>query len=109
MQETDLYRQLLVERYGPLRRLVAERHRRVPERPARAQRLDPDPDAALHLAALADAIATRRRSTRMPSPPPAPVPATPEPDRTPPVLGAMWCKSCESWCMPSGICRCNNR
>ncbi|WP_314251005.1 hypothetical protein [Streptomyces sp. DSM 40907] len=31
------------------------------------------------------------------------------PDRTPPVPGAIWCNSCSSWCLPSGICRCNNR
>ncbi|MFB7829298.1 hypothetical protein [Streptomyces hydrogenans] len=28
---------------------------------------------------------------------------------TPPVPGAVWCKACDSWCLPSGICRCNNR
>ncbi|MFF8990002.1 hypothetical protein ACF09H_08660 [Streptomyces sp. NPDC014983] len=27
----------------------------------------------------------------------------------PPVPGAEWCNSCESWCLPPGICRCNNR
>ena len=34
----------------------------------------------------------------------------PEPEnRTPPVPGAVWCASCDSWCLPPGICRCNNR
>ncbi|MGW6395898.1 hypothetical protein ACWFR1_36580 [Streptomyces sp. NPDC055103] len=28
---------------------------------------------------------------------------------TPPVPGDVWCKSCDSWCLPPGICRCNNR
>ncbi len=36
-------------------------------------------------------------------------PPTTEPDRTPPVPGAVWCKACDSWCLPSGVCRCNNR
>ncbi|WP_327385512.1 hypothetical protein [Streptomyces sp. NBC_01207] len=30
-------------------------------------------------------------------------------ERTPPVPGATWCKACDSWCLPSGMCRCNNR
>lgn len=36
---------------------------------------------------------------------------TPEPTsrREPPVPGAEWCNGCDSWCLPSGICRCNNR
>lgn len=29
--------------------------------------------------------------------------------RTPPVPGAIWCKACDSWCLPSGLCRCNSR
>ncbi|WP_168724271.1 hypothetical protein [Streptomyces sp. A1547] len=31
------------------------------------------------------------------------------PERKPPVAGAIWCNSCSAWCLPSGICRCNNR
>lgn len=31
------------------------------------------------------------------------------PRRTPPVPGAEWCTSCDSWCLPSGICGCNSR
>ncbi|MQY11427.1 hypothetical protein SRB5_15450 [Streptomyces sp. RB5] len=27
----------------------------------------------------------------------------------PPVPGAEWCNSCSGWCVPPGICRCNNR
>ncbi|MFB7742525.1 hypothetical protein [Streptomyces sp. NPDC056132] len=30
-------------------------------------------------------------------------------ERIPPIAGAVWCKACDSWCLPSGICRCNNR
>lgn len=33
----------------------------------------------------------------------------PSTHREPPAPGAVWCKSCDSWCMPSGICGCNNR
>ncbi len=34
----------------------------------------------------------------------------PAPGRpAPPVPGSVWCKSCDSWCLPSGLCRCNNR
>lgn len=40
---------------------------------------------------------------------PAFVPAAPERERTPPVPGSVWCKSCDAWCTPSGMCRCNNR
>lgn len=29
--------------------------------------------------------------------------------RTPPVPGSEWCRACDSWCLPSGICGCNNR
>ncbi|MGW6238406.1 hypothetical protein [Streptomyces sp. NPDC055094] len=29
--------------------------------------------------------------------------------REPPVPGAEWCNACDAWCLPSGICRCNNR
>ncbi|MFC4889074.1 hypothetical protein [Streptomyces beijiangensis] len=38
---------------------------------------------------------------------PASAPA--EPQRTPPVPGAVWCNGCDSWCWPTGICGCNNR
>ncbi|GAA3371275.1 hypothetical protein GCM10020367_21290 [Streptomyces sannanensis] len=31
------------------------------------------------------------------------------PRRIPPVPGAEWCDGCNSWCMPTGICGCNNR
>lgn len=27
----------------------------------------------------------------------------------PPVPGSEWCNACDAWCLPSGICRCNNR
>lgn len=29
--------------------------------------------------------------------------------REPPVPGAEWCNACDAWCLPPGICRCNNR
>ncbi len=34
---------------------------------------------------------------------------SPQEQQDPPVPGAMWCKACDSWCLPSGLCRCNNR
>lgn len=43
------------------------------------------------------------------APTPAQAGAAGATDRKPPVPGAVWCNSCSSWCMPSGICRCNNR
>ncbi|MGM9465414.1 hypothetical protein [Streptomyces murinus] len=29
--------------------------------------------------------------------------------REPPVPGSVWCNGCDSWCLPTGLCRCNNR
>ncbi|MFE5089426.1 hypothetical protein ACFRCI_03300 [Streptomyces sp. NPDC056638] len=34
----------------------------------------------------------------------------PDRERVPPVPGAEWCGSCDSWAYPSAyLCRCNNR
>jgi hypothetical protein len=55
----------------------------------------PDPEAARHGAEPTDAIDARRSQQ-------API-------RTPPYPGATWCNSCDSWCSPAGVCRCNDR
>ncbi|TQK44452.1 hypothetical protein FBY35_5956 [Streptomyces sp. SLBN-118] len=32
-----------------------------------------------------------------------------QPARIPPVPGSIWCDGCGSWCLPTGVCGCNNR
>ncbi|MER5639391.1 hypothetical protein ABT095_20840 [Kitasatospora sp. NPDC002227] len=90
--EPDLYVQLMNERYGSLRAVLAERNRPTPPRPSRKAQpaITPDPHAAEHRATLLAALNDQT-------------------ERTPPVPGAIWCKSCDSWCLPNGLCRCNNR
>ncbi|MFE2346053.1 hypothetical protein [Kitasatospora cineracea] len=105
--EPDLYARLMQERYGPMRTLLAEQQRPAPlpptrPRPRRYNARWPDPKAAQHRELLDLALRIRHQKMK--------APVTTEPDRTPPVPGAIWCKSCDSWCDPtSGLCRCNNR
>ncbi|MFE7129371.1 hypothetical protein ACFVIM_00730 [Streptomyces sp. NPDC057638] len=91
-EDRELYYRLLAERDGlALRSLGLPRNR------------EPDPEVARRRAELEAIPARRQRRTQ---------PVTEEQTaehRTPPVPGAEWCKSCGSWCMPSGICGCNNR
>lgn len=100
--DPELYGQLVVERYGPLSRLLAERHRCAGRtKLAVEQVMTPspgsDPDAARRRAELAKAIQAPRPSSQQ------------APTRTAPYLGATWCNSCDSWCSPAGVCRCNDR
>ncbi|MGW3246515.1 hypothetical protein [Streptomyces sp. NPDC001070] len=102
--DPELYERLMRERYGPPAKVFAERgtSRRPPTfaRSCLMPRLDPDPNAAAHLAELQQDLA---ESARRPRPIVAPK------ERTPPVPGAVWCDSCSSWCTPAGMCRCNDR
>ncbi len=93
--EPAAYGRLMAERYGPLPQLLTERHRPTPPR---SPALPPttDPHAARHRAELVAALRTPGRT------------ATPA-ERNPPYPGAVWCNSCDSWCTPHGVCRCNNR
>ncbi|TQF05527.1 hypothetical protein E6W39_29000 [Kitasatospora acidiphila] len=57
-EDPDLYAQLMTERYGPLRLILAERNRPAPPRQARAN-LTPDPRAAEHRHQLLEALNNR--------------------------------------------------
>ncbi|GAA2084950.1 hypothetical protein GCM10009759_04370 [Kitasatospora saccharophila] len=105
--DPEAYDRLMRERYGPLAALEGERASPPPLSPAapghrRYSQRWPDPKAAQHRELLDLALRIRHQKLK--------APVTTEPDRTPPVPGAIWCKSCDSWCDPtSGLCRCNNR
>ncbi|WP_127361515.1 hypothetical protein [Actinacidiphila soli] len=103
--DPELYERLMRERYGPLPKVMAERDvppppdlvrsHLMPPRPA------PDPDAATHYADLQEAIneaAIGRPGSLLT-----------KPKRIPPFPGAAWCNSCDTWCTPQGMCRCNDR
>lgn len=100
--DRELYERLLAERNGPVAKLLAERdpvHRKA--------RGGSDPEASRRLAELQEGETMTSKGRRRMTAEQAP---QPEPDtRTPPVPGAVWCGSCDSWCLPPGICRCNNR
>lgn len=101
--DPELYERLMLERYGPLQQLMAERNRRpVLARSHPMTRItNPDPEADRHRAELEAAIEEAAIGR--------PRPIVQKPQRTPPYPGAEWCDSCESWCSPQGLCRCNNR
>lgn len=104
--DPELYERLMRERYGPLPKVMAERKRPRPPAPARSPLMTPaprlDPDATVHYAQLQQAIVEAAIGR------PRPILAT-KPERTPPVPGAVWCNSCDTWCTPQGMCHCNNR
>lgn len=106
--DPELFERLMRERYGPLPKLLDERNRPRPERRARralrnpAVPPNPDPHGAEHFAQLQAGIEEAAIGR------PRPTVAT-EPKRTPPFPGATWCNSCDSWCTPLGVCRCNDR
>ncbi|MFI1100284.1 hypothetical protein [Streptomyces melanogenes] len=103
--DPDLYARLMEERYGPLPKLLAEGGLSTSQdRSPRRWRATVEAEAARHYAELADAIAEEDGSMRNQN-----ASQAGHEDRTPPVPGAEWCHSCNSWCMPSGICGCNSR
>ncbi|KDN85621.1 hypothetical protein [Kitasatospora cheerisanensis] len=105
--DPEAYDRLMRERYGPLAALDWESACPPPLSPApprhrKYSRRWPDPEAAQHRELLDLALRTRQQKMK--------ASVIPEPDRTPPVPGAIWCNSCDSWCDPiSNLCRCNDQ
>ncbi|MFD3452762.1 hypothetical protein ACFWVC_11305 [Streptomyces sp. NPDC058691] len=102
--DPELFERLMRERYGPLPKVLADLDVPPPPEPVRSHQMSPrttpDPDAATHYAELQQEIAEAASRPR---------PAAGSKERTPPVPGATWCNSCNSWCSPQGMCHCNDR
>ncbi|MFF3493699.1 hypothetical protein ACFYWS_20370 [Streptomyces sp. NPDC002795] len=97
--DPQLFERLMVERYGPLAKLLSERRARPRTSRNDPMPSNPDPDAERHCAdllAALDGIGVEAAIAK-------------QAERTPPYPGAVWCEPCESWCTPQGICGCNNR
>jgi hypothetical protein len=99
--DPELYGRLMLERYGPLPQLMAERNRRPAPARSHFMTATPDPDADRHRAELEAAIEEADIGR--------PRPVLNKAERTPPFPGAEWCDSCDRWCSPQGMCRCNDR